>query len=1087
MRFLLVNANNDEIINDFGNESVLSLTDLPEFNIVAEPETEGVQNVVFELNGTEFSTDSTAPFSLGEDIAGDFQPLSLEPGEYTLVATPFVLSGGNTVAGTPFEVSFTVVDDPEIATELNIEAEAEAEAEAETEAEVADGIAAGAVATSAGAAAFGNNAIAETATSGSISLDTRIPAARVSLTGSETTVANLSDGNLLRASTIPSETVLVADSAANSESSTDVSVISAEAEAEAETESEVEVEITNGAASATGGSAASAAAVGTNIVLFDDGSSRPVAGDTETATSVATSTSTSVSPVLLLFTLEQPEPEPNPNESIIASTADALSTLSTSTAAVATSEATITEEEKIKDEEDKSEALPVLVLDTEAEVAEAEAEAEDESGAIGNSMAAGVVTAPGVAAAAVSGGTGVAVAGDFAVASAGSSVATSTSTSAVTQGEFDIFGETQVGLESLFDGETDSGTESSESAADVEGGVAISSADGGKKDKDETTITGRGLFEAEAEAEAEAEVEAEVGNNSAAVASIANGSGGAAGLAATAQISTSSTASTSTQFDLGEQTRQNDEINRDKNRFEGSADFADRSIAEVESEVEAEASIGENQLPLTSAAANNFTLGDATAESTTTLKGSTSSIPGGDTLGTTSIAERTPPNETTNPRATISGDGEVVGTPGNLEIEVESELEAEVKAEISFNAAAAGASAVAVQAENGFLPTPAEGATATSSSTSVFDNGENRFDDKDTPGPAPAGERGGIPVPNVGLSDLVFEIETEAEAKAEVGFNAGAAAAAASVAGKESLVPETEILTTPFAAAAASGAAPVVELEIFAPEGGASGEVIARARAFDPEGGAVAVAVAVAGVPIEDGIDNEKEDEAEEFGEAIVEVSIFTDPANAANLAILSDTETPGTGEDGEPEGTDSTFESESEAETEAEAKAGYGVGAAAASSWAAGLFSDASAKTSTSTLPLLLPDSGDTILGTSGENALVGTERGDFIAGLEGSDELAGNGGNDLFVYDSLADGTDTIIDFEVGSDQIVLTTLLARFDITSSDPLADGFVIVSEEKTGSLVSIDTDGSGTSQAQSLVLVENVAVDELHNLANFAA
>ena len=157
MRFLLVDAVSDEIINDVGNDTTLSFAELPEFNIVAEPETNGVQNVVFELNGSEFSIDNTAPYSLGGDDSGDFQALALEPGEYTLVATPFVLSNsGETVAGTPFEVTFTIVDGENTETELNIEAEAESEVEAEVE----EGIAAGAVAQAAGAAAFGNNAIA---------------------------------------------------------------------------------------------------------------------------------------------------------------------------------------------------------------------------------------------------------------------------------------------------------------------------------------------------------------------------------------------------------------------------------------------------------------------------------------------------------------------------------------------------------------------------------------------------------------------------------------------------------------------------------------------------------------------------------------------------------------------------------------------------------------------------------------------------------------------------------------------------------------------------------------------------------------
>jgi Ca2+-binding RTX toxin-like protein len=60
------------------------------------------------------------------------------------------------------------------------------------------------------------------------------------------------------------------------------------------------------------------------------------------------------------------------------------------------------------------------------------------------------------------------------------------------------------------------------------------------------------------------------------------------------------------------------------------------------------------------------------------------------------------------------------------------------------------------------------------------------------------------------------------------------------------------------------------------------------------------------------------------------------------------------------------------------------------------------------------------------------------LIAGLEGDDKLTGNEGNDLFVYDSIDDGVDTITDFEVGSDKIVLTNLLARFDVVSPDSIA-------------------------------------------------
>ena len=187
--------------------------------------------------------------------------------------------------------------------------------------------------------------------------------------------------------------------------------------------------------------------------------------------------------------------------------------------------------------------------------------------------------------------------------------------------------------------------------------------------------------------------------------------------------------------------------------------------------------------------------------------------------------------------------------PATWRSRLESEAEAEAVAEIGFNAAAAAAAAVGVQAENGFLPTSADVASATSTSTSVFDRAPDVVNQRDLPGPSPEGDRGGFPSPSLDADDLVFEVETESRANAEVGFGAGAAAAAAAAGGKPDIQADSAVGTTPFAAAAAAASGAIVFVEVTLPPEGEAGMVRATARAEDPDCNGVSVAVSVAGVP----------------------------------------------------------------------------------------------------------------------------------------------------------------------------------------------------------------------------------------------
>jgi predicted extracellular nuclease len=124
-------------------------------------------------------------------------------------------------------------------------------------------------------------------------------------------------------------------------------------------------------------------------------------------------------------------------------------------------------------------------------------------------------------------------------------------------------------------------------------------------------------------------------------------------------------------------------------------------------------------------------------------------------------------------------------------------------------------------------------------------------------------------------------------------------------------------------------------------------------------------------------------------------------------------------------------------------------------------------------------------VSGSTAANTLVGTSGRDLITGFAGRDTLTGGGDRDQFVYLSVQDGIDTITDFTVNYDKIVLTSLLQSLGVNSTNPLASGHVVCSASAADSLVSIDPDASGPAVKRSLVLVKGVACNTLAVTTNF--
>jgi uncharacterized repeat protein (TIGR01451 family) len=118
-------------------------------------------------------------------------------------------------------------------------------------------------------------------------------------------------------------------------------------------------------------------------------------------------------------------------------------------------------------------------------------------------------------------------------------------------------------------------------------------------------------------------------------------------------------------------------------------------------------------------------------------------------------------------------------------------------------------------------------------------------------------------------------------------------------------------------------------------------------------------------------------------------------------------------------------------------------------------------------TITLTVPGAANEINGTSGRDNLVGSTLNEIITGFQGGDSLTGGSGNDQFVYTSIRDRGDTITDFEISKDSIILTQLLDSLitgGYNGTNAIADGYVKVVQGNSASKfsVQIDTDGLAT-------------------------
>ncbi|MBT9538287.1 5'-nucleotidase C-terminal domain-containing protein [Thiobacillus sp.] len=102
----------------------------------------------------------------------------------------------------------------------------------------------------------------------------------------------------------------------------------------------------------------------------------------------------------------------------------------------------------------------------------------------------------------------------------------------------------------------------------------------------------------------------------------------------------------------------------------------------------------------------------------------------------------------------------------------------------------------------------------------------------------------------------------------------------------------------------------------------------------------------------------------------------------------------------------------------------------------------------------------GQSFNGNAARNVIVGTAGDDIIGGGLSADTLTGGAGGDTFVYTSMRDAGDTIVDFTPYADRIQLGGLLASLGYSGSDAVADGYVRVVDVTGGISLQIDADGA---------------------------
>ena len=121
--------------------------------------------------------------------------------------------------------------------------------------------------------------------------------------------------------------------------------------------------------------------------------------------------------------------------------------------------------------------------------------------------------------------------------------------------------------------------------------------------------------------------------------------------------------------------------------------------------------------------------------------------------------------------------------------------------------------------------------------------------------------------------------------------------------------------------------------------------------------------------------------------------------------------------------------------------------------------------------------EAANSLTGGAGDDVLEGAAGDDTLLGGEGADRLLGGGGADKYLYTVSTEGGDTIVDFEVGSDQLVLVgeafggllrgAIAPEQFFIDTPPTSRGAQLGYNTATGEVL-FDADGAGGADAKVL-------------------
>jgi Ca2+-binding RTX toxin-like protein len=132
---------------------------------------------------------------------------------------------------------------------------------------------------------------------------------------------------------------------------------------------------------------------------------------------------------------------------------------------------------------------------------------------------------------------------------------------------------------------------------------------------------------------------------------------------------------------------------------------------------------------------------------------------------------------------------------------------------------------------------------------------------------------------------------------------------------------------------------------------------------------------------------------------------------------------------------------------------------------------------TSTAQIATIINDDGTRRQkGTNGKDVILGTNLGDILSGGLGNDTLTGSDGGDSFLFNATNEGIDTITDFSVGSDYLLIKGSAFGGGLVSGDTITSAQFIIGTaatnasqrfiyNSTSGALFFDVDGNGATSA----------------------